>query len=308
MTVPVRFATAVLVASLLACLAGCGPAGVGPERGEAELTVFVSIPPQAYLARQVGGERVEVHTLLEPADNPHTFDPTPHQVSKLGAADLYFTVGIGLEQRLVERVSRAGGPRVVEACRGIERRSMSEPLGAGGSAHEHDGMKDPHTWLDPLLATQQAENMCGALKEADPEGSAVYERNLAALRRELEELDGDLKEILEPVRGREIYVFHPAFGYFADRYGLRQVPIQAGGASPGARHLSRLIKVARAENVQAIFVQPQYSRRDARAVARGVGAEVVPLDPLAGDYARNLEEMARRIRRTLTQGKETDGR
>lgn len=303
-----RFTTAVLVAALAAHLAGCGPPGGPPEGTGPELNVFVSIPPQAYLAGRVGGERVEVHTLLEPGDNPHTFDPTPRQVSMLGAADLYFTVGIGLERRLVERASHAGGPRVVDACRGIDRRTMSEPLGRGDSAQGHGGMKDPHTWLNPLLAARQAENICGALKEADPGGGETYERNLAALRHELEELDADLKKVLEPVRGRQMYVFHPAFGYFADRYGLRQVPIQMGGAAPGARHLSRLIEAARAENVKAIFVQPQYSRQDAWAVARGVGAEVVPLDPLAENYVRNLKVLARRVRLALTQGQHVDAR
>ena len=290
------------VAALLLCCAGCGRhADNGGVDADSKLSVFVSIPPQAYLARRVGGDRVEVHALLEPADNPHTFDPTPRQVSRLGGADLYFTAGIGLEKRLVERISRADGPRLVDATRGIERRSMAEPLGQRGEGPENHGMKDPHTWLDPMLAARQAENMCGAMKEADPQGAEVYEQNLAALRRQLEELDAELREILKPVRGREMYVFHPAFGYFADRYELLQVPIQVGGTSPGARHLSRLIRAARKQNVEAIFVQPQYSAEDAHAVARGVGAPVVPLDPLAAEYVSNLREMGRRVRQALRQ-------
>ena len=308
MSTVARWMTTALVAALLVGFVGCGPDGDGPAPDDAKLSVFVSIPPQAYLARRVGGDRVDVHALLGPADNPHTFDPTPRQVSMLGAADLYFTAGIGLEKRLVDRVARGAGPRVVDACRGIERRSMSEPLGRTGDGHDHGGMQDPHTWLDPLLAARQARNICEALKEADPAGKQTYERNLAALRRELEELDAELKDMLQPVRGRRMYVFHPAYGYFADRFGLEQVPIQVGGASPGARHLSRLIRAARRKNVRAIFVQPQYSRRDAQAVARGVGAQVVPLDPLAEDYVRNLREMARRIRGALTQEEADAGR
>jgi len=282
-------------AVLLACLlAGCG--GRAPaERGSRTLQVFVSIPPQAYLAKRVGGNRVEVHTLLQPGDNPHTFNPTPKQVSMLADSDLYFTVGIGLETRIVERLSRYQGLSVVDACRNIERRSMADPL----SGRTHEGKKDPHTWLDPLLAATQARNMCAAMKRQDAANAEFYEKNIAALRDDLERLNREVRAILEPVRGRRMFVFHPAYGYFADRYGLHQVPVQQAGSTPGARHLSQIIKKGRKENVEAIFVQPQYSARQARAVAGAVGAEVVPLDPLAADYPSNLKRMARMVRRAL---------
>jgi zinc transport system substrate-binding protein len=90
-------------------------------------------------------------------------------------------------------------------------------------------------------------------------------------------------------------VFHPAWGYFAETYGLTQVPIEKEGKEPGARALAALIEQARREQVKVIFVQPQFSRRSAEQVARAIGGQVVAIDPLAPDYADNLRQAARSI-------------
>lgn len=94
---------------------------------------------------------------------------------------------------------------------------------------------------------------------------------------------------------RSFLVFHPAWGYFADTYGLIQVPIEKEGKEPGARALVALIEQAKREDVKAIFVQPQFSATSAEQVARAIGGRVVPIDPLSPDYADNLRAVARQI-------------
>jgi zinc transport system substrate-binding protein len=94
------------------------------------------------------------------------------------------------------------------------------------------------------------------------------------------------------VRGRELFVFHPAYGYLASRYGLRQVAVEVGGKRPTARQLTVLVDAARASGTRAMFVQPQFSGGSARATADAIGVKLVELDPLAGDYFVNLESMA----------------
>ena len=302
----------VVALALLLCSAivtGCGGRTPdGPARSGAAVTVFTSIPPQAFLAESIGGDRIDVRVLLRPSDNPHTFKPTPRQVSELASADIFFTAGIPFEEQLVTKVPDRARFSVVDTSAGIERRAMTGRGAHSEEASEHDGVdenahagarKDPHTWMSPMLAQKHAENICDALKEQDPAGAETYEKNLEALKKKFDELDGRLRRTLQPVRGRTMYVFHPAYGYFADAYGLRQAPIQVEGKSPGAQQLSEIVERAWAENVRAIFVQPQFSAKRARAVARAVGAEVVPLDPLARDYVRNMEQIAVRVRDAL---------
>ncbi|HPE46646.1 MAG TPA: zinc ABC transporter substrate-binding protein, partial [Deltaproteobacteria bacterium] len=94
----------------------------------------------------------------------------------------------------------------------------------------------------------------------------------------------------------KIYVFHPAFGYLADAYGFSQVSVEAGGKEPSARQLAHLVSRARAEGVRVVFVQPQFSRKNAQAVARAIRGAVVPIDPLPEDYIGEMKKMARTIR------------
>jgi zinc transport system substrate-binding protein len=159
---------------------------------------------------------------------------------------------------------------------------------------------DPHTWLAPKLAEVQAESIRDELARLDPDASALYDANLAALRTELMNLDEQIAEMLESLEGREMFVFHPAWGYFARAYGLKQVPIEIEGKEPAPRELQQVIELAREESFQAIFVQPQFSDASARAIASEVGAEIIRLDPLARDYLANMREMARDIRDGLT--------
>jgi len=266
------------------------------------LRVVVSIPPQAYLVGRVGGEYVEVQVLVGPGQSPHTFEPTPRQAAGLARAHLYFTIGVPFEERLLEKITASGGGvRVVDTCKGVKLRSMS----ADELSHEEGedeggaGRLDPHTWLSPRLAKVQAANICEGLKAVDPRHAAAYERNLKALQADLDEVDARIAEALAPLKGRKFFVFHPAFGYFADAYGLKQVPVEIEGKSPGPRRLAALIEKARREGVKVIFVQPQFSPRGAQAVAEAIGGVVVPMDPLARDYLKNLEHIAQQIKRAL---------
>ncbi|MFH1742105.1 MAG: zinc ABC transporter substrate-binding protein, partial [bacterium] len=106
-------------------------------------------------------------------------------------------------------------------------------------------------------------------------------------------------DLLKPYRGESFYVFHPAFGYFGDAYGLKQEAVELEGKAPTPRQLSTLIKKARTENVRIIFVQPQFDKKSAEAVSNSIDGAVVPMDPLAKDVLKNLEEMAMKVGKAL---------
>ncbi len=274
-----------------------------------KLNVFVSIPPQAYMVEQIGGPYVEVGVLVEDGQSPHTFEPTPRQIVKLAGAEVYFSVGLPFEARLLEKITGTMKDlEVVDTRRGIKVRVMKERHeedSGEGVGHQHEaGEPDPHFWLNPRLAEIQAANICEGLKSVDPAHAAYYERRLGDLNARLDELDAKIATTLAPFKGKEFMVFHPAFGYFGEAYGLRQIAVEVEGKEPSARQLSALIDEAKRKGIRVIFVQPQFSRKSAEAVARAIGGAVVPVDPLARDYMKNLEEMAGKVAKALTEGQD----
>jgi len=276
----------------------------GPEHS-GRLLAVVTIPPEAYLVERVGGEHVTVETLVRPGQSPHTFEPTPAQVGSLARASVYFTIGFPSEKALADKIAATNKSlRIVDISRGVPRRHMSADEAAGGhdEPESHDtGEPDPHTWLNPQFAKIEAGNVCAELKALDPANAADYERNLARLAADLDALHTRLADTLAPVRGGKVFVFHPAFGYFTDAYGLRQVPVEAEGKSPSPKQVAALIKKARADGVRVIFVEPQFSPRGAEVIAKEIGGAVVPIDPLARDYITNLETIASKIKEGLAR-------
>jgi len=301
-----------LVALLaLGLMVNSASAEAAPAR---KLKVVVSILPQAYFVERIGGERVEVEVLVGPGQSPHAWEPTPRQVEGLARAHVYFRIGIDFENALVPRIEQMFRHlRIVDTRRNVPLRSMTaDELAAAEAdgAHEHSeacvhgsgsttaptGPPDPHIWLSPLLAKIQAETICDALVELDPEHAEEYRSNLAAFHGDLDRVHARIAEVLAPLKGRPVFVYHPAFGYFTDAYGLRQVPVEMGGKEPTARQLAALIEKAKATGAKVIFVQPQFPTKSATAVAQAIGGAVVPIDDLARDYLRNLEELADRIK------------
>ncbi|THB71659.1 MAG: ABC transporter substrate-binding protein [Desulfovibrio sp.] len=161
--------------------------------------------------------------------------------------------------------------------------------------HGHDhGTLDPHIWLAPSPALAMAEAILAGLMEADPDNAAAYQANFDALAQEIANVDQDVRAQLDPIPEdkRHFMVFHPAWGYFAHEYHLRQVPVEVGGSEPSARELAEVVEHAQENQVRVIFVQPQMSEQTARTIAEEIGAHVVVLDPLAEDWPANMRSAA----------------
>lgn len=259
------------------------------------LTVGVSIPPQAWFLKRLGGEHVRPVVMLPPGRSPATYEPTPKQLAALGSARLYFRIGVPFEGSFLPRLRR-NLPQlsIVDTRQGIKLL----PLAVGDADHG-PGARDPHIWLSPPLAKVIAATMAQALGRADPAHAAAYAANLKSLQAELDRVDKKIAQVLAPYRGRTVLAFHPAYAYFCQAYGLRQQAMQTGGKEPGPRRLAQVLQEARGRGARVIFVQPQFSAASAQALARELGATVVPLDPLAPDYLRNLEQMATKLAAAL---------
>ncbi len=154
---------------------------------------------------------------------------------------------------------------------------------------------DPHIWLSPSLVKTQAAAIAEGLSTVDPDNAAAYAKNLAGFHSELDSLDAEIRSLVQPHAHKSFMVYHPSWGYFAQAYGLKQIPIEAEGKEPGPRELQKLIAYGKEHGVAAIFVQKQFSGKSAKLIAAEIGAEVVELDPLAPAWADNLLNAAKAI-------------
>ncbi|MBI5248767.1 MAG: zinc ABC transporter substrate-binding protein [Desulfomonile tiedjei] len=289
-----------------------GSLSAGAEvKSSGKIKAFVSILPMTYFVERVGGPNVEVNVLVGPGQDPHTFEPTPKLMAKLADSQILFKIGFPFEETIIKKVgSTFKNLQVIDLQQGIKLRAMTEEEveaeeaehghehSKDGEKHEHSheaGDMDQHTWLDPRLAKIQARTIADTLIRIDPGRKDQYEKNLKDLQTDLDAIHEQLTKSLAPVKGKSFFVFHPAYGYFGDAYGLKQIAVQLGGKEPTARQLARLIELAKEAGVRVIFVQPQFSQKSAEALSKAIGGAVVPLDDLAPDYLKNLKEMAAKL-------------
>jgi len=284
---------------LMGLVAWVAIAWISPERADATTRVFVSVLPQKAFVERVGGSLVTVDVLVGPGQSHATYEPTMSQMTAVSQARALFTVGLPFENTIVPRLARINpGLKIVDTRRGVAL--LAAPEGHDHEGHHHDeGDADPHIWLDPIRVKIQAQTIADALIELDPAHEADFRSNLKSFHADLDAVDARLRAVLAPYRGRPFMVFHPAYGYFADAYGLRQLAVEREGKSPGPRQVARWIEAARREGVKIVFVQPQFAQDTARAIAAGIGGTVVELDPLAADYLANLERMAATLAEAL---------
>ena len=299
-----------------------------------KLHTFVTIAPQKYLVQQIGKDLVDVQVMVEPGADPHTYEPNPKQMVAISKAKLYFAVGIEFEDANLRKIT-ATNPnlKVIHTDHYIEKLAMeahhhhddheegehhgeekhdhkksehheeaeNEHHGEeehDKDHHEHAGL-DPHIWLSPPLVKIQAHTIMVALKEADPVHRSTYEANYKAFASQIDRLDAELKQIFTGKTGLQFMVFHPSWGYFANAYGLKQVPIEIEGKNPKPAQLKELIQHARKKGIKVVFVQPQFSTQSAEVIAREIGGQVAFADPLAEDWMANLREVANKFQSAL---------
>ncbi len=252
--------------------------------------VVVTILPQAEFVENVGGEKVEVTVMVPPGASPHTYEPTPSQMTALARAEIYAKVGSGVEFELVwmdKLMATNPDMLVVDCSRGIELQEMVTEDEQEEEGENH-GRIDPHIWMSPANARIMVRNISQGLIEIDPGNRRYYEQNRDAYLKQLSEVDREIRNGLTGVKNRRFMVYHPAFGYFTREYGLTMIPIEIEGKEPTAAGLTRLIEQAKAHDIRVIFAEPQFDPKNAEAIAEAIGARVVLIDALAKDYIGNL--------------------
>lgn len=265
--------------------------------GDGRITVAVSLQPYATLVKMLGGDRVNVVTLLPPGADPHNFEPKPAVIKAFSVAQVYFTDGSGLDKTWMPRFLGANkNVQVVDISKGIEWMKSEEEHGAHG--HHHDEEMDPHIWTSPTRMRFLAQNIFQELKKLDPKYVIDYVNRASMVQDELALVERQLNEavISMPKDRRSFIVFHPTYGYLAKDFKLKQYTIEVNGKEPKPRDLANLVKVGRKNGVKTVFVQPQFSKRAAETIAKELGAVVVETDPLSADFIGNTQKFIKAIK------------
>ena len=280
--------------AVFAVLLNSGCSGKSDDKG-GKISVVCGLPPTAFIASEIGGERVAVSSMLPEGRSPHDYAPRPADIRRAGGAAFFFTTGMNFEKNAVRALPEQ--VRVINVASGIRRRHFDDGHGCcdgHGADHDHSGEEalDPHVWLSPANAILIARTICDALISKDPAHAGMYRKNFERFKEKCESIDARSRRLLSAYAGREFLVYHPAFGYFADAYKLRQHPLEINGREMTAVQLANVISKAQKENIKVVFVQPQFNPRIANELARRINGAAVPLDPLAYDLVENFRLMA----------------
>ena len=261
-----------------------------------KINAFVSIMPQKFFAEKIGGDLVNVSVLVPSGTSPENFDPSPKQIVQMGSSDVYFTIDIPFENIFLDKLKAGKKKLVIADCDTdvpkLRNQEHEEHEHENEHGHHHHGEFDPHIWTDPELIKIIAKNMADTFSSIDPAHAAVYAANLESFKREMDNLKSELDQRLTPYRGRIFYVYHSAYTYFAQRFGLVQKSIETGEKEPTPAKLRELVNQANQDKVKTIFIQPEFPASGAKRVAEAIGGRTETISVLEYDVPANMRKTA----------------
>lgn len=281
----------------ISLMTGCTKSKSAPNDISSDrLKVYTTFYPLYDFTMKIASENADVKNMIPTGVEPHDFEPSPKQVAKLEGADVFIYLSETMEPwaEKMKNSLEEKGVLVVKAGENLEKN------------------KDPHIWLDPILAQEISKNIKDALEKVDNENKAIYGENFSILKNQFQKLHKKYLDTLSNVKHREIITSHDAFGYMAERYGLIQIPIKGilPQEEPSPWRMAELSKLCREKNIKYIFLETLASPKLSETLAREVGAETLVLNPIAGltpddekrgeDYfslmEKNLENLAKALK------------
>lgn len=241
-----------------------------------KLTVATSFYPLYFFTNAIGGDQVEVRNITPAGAEPHDYDPSTQDIANIESSKvLVLNGGVEAWAEKIKNLLQGTNVTVVTAGEGLLTRKLTE---------NGEVMADPHVWLDPVLAKQEAHAIAQGLATADPANASYYASNEQALDAKLDQLDQSYKQGLVTCASKDIITSHEAFAYLASRYGLNQVPISglSPDAEPSAQELANVANFAKSHGVKYIFFESLVSPKLAETIANEVGAKTLVLDPIEG--------------------------
>lgn len=270
--------------ALVLCLGVLSFAASAESNGSPALTVAVTIVPEKAFVEAVAGDLAEIVVMVPPGNSPGNYEPTPLEMETFSTAQVYFTIGVPTEATNILPQAEETGVTTVDLA-SIVAEQYPERMFS-------DDSRDPHIWLSPKRAIVMVNAIADELSALDPDNASVYAENAAAYVGQLTELDEYMAAAFDSMTKKEFIVYHPAYGYIADDYGLTMYALQEDGKDATAQALAEMVDLAKAEGITTIFSQAEIDSQQPDAFAEEIGGKKEFLDPLAEDYIDNLKSMA----------------
>ncbi len=269
---------------LIILFATVGCATGQPQPSSGKLNVVATTTIIGDIVQNVGGDAINLTVLLPVGADPHSFSPTPQDITKVAKADIIFVNGFGLEQFLGDMVENAATKAtIVEVSQGVEPLTLGKVVEDGQVESAEAGRTDPHTWTSPANAIIFVQNIEQALAAADAAHADTFAANAQKYTAELTALDEWVQAQIDaiPPENRKLVTGHTAFGYYAKRYGLEQIgtviPGFSTAAEPSAQDLAALQNTIEQYGVKAIFIGTTVNPTVSARIAEDTGARLVRL-------------------------------
>jgi zinc transport system substrate-binding protein len=285
-----------------------------------EETYFVSILPQKYFVEKVVGDLFDIQVLVKPGESPATYEPTTKQMIDLNKAKALFSIGVAFEDNLLPKLAEQYPDlKIIATDRNIVKHLPASFVEIfpeedehddeenhkdihhnhdAEHGHEHHGL-DPHIWLSPDLVKIQVADIADYFIAEHPEHASYFEQNRDTFLAELDTASQEIEDIFQNISKREFLCFHPAWGYFADQFNLKQIPIEIEGKEPTPKEQKIIMEFAEVQGIKFIFVQAQFDQRVASSIAEQIGGSVILIDPLAENYLANLKKIANKLAESM---------
>lgn len=254
--------------------------------------ILVTFYPLYQFAKAVGKDKIDVSIIIPPGIEPHDWEPTIQDIEKMKDADMIVINGAGLESWITKIISVNPNVMIVDTSNNIPLLEKN-PNGLDKTA-----TKDPHIWLDPVLAKKQVQNIADGLIKLDPQNTNYYQQNANNYNTKLDVLDNKIKMDLSVCNKKDFLAFHDAFSYFSKEYGLHQHTIVGGldpETEPTAHALQQITEDAQSLGLNVIFTEETVNPRISQVIADEIHGKVMVLSPLEVtdkniDYISKMEQ------------------
>jgi zinc transport system substrate-binding protein len=252
---------------------------------QAKIVVAVSAAPQAWLAKQIGGDLVDVITIAPPDATAHTYEPKQSQIASLAKADIYLACGIEIERVWLDRFTAAApNMKIYNTDAGFTKLALDDKLGG----------VDTRIWLSASSMRSQAQTVMRAFSENDQANMGKYQINGMKTLQTIDRVRAQIASLLAAYNGRAFLVYHPALGYLANDYHLRQIAVEFKG-DPKPAEIAELAQIIKTENIFTLLVQEGGSAKNAQALAKALGLQIEPINVMEDDWEAMMHALAVQI-------------
>lgn len=270
----------------------CSFVATKKEDNPSKPIVLVSIAPYLSLVGAIGGDLIEVETIIPSNLNPHLFEPTPRHIARIAKGRVWFRIGEPFEEKIFSLLALPSQKIFISDLRtNIPLYPIEESLLCTNLCHHSDSL-DRHIWMSPKLMQVQAKMIATTLSECFPEYAEQFQKNLEMSLSQLDGLDIEIHQMLTPFSGMSFITSHAAFGYFCREYGLKQLSIEQEGKEARPRYLESLLNEAEHARAPIAFALPQHNNKGACLVAERLNIPLEITNPYSSDYFTMMRKLA----------------